>query len=154
VLVALSLRSSDSTGSLSLFLSFFSLFPSSSDSCCTILFWRGAPAPPSCFNLFALPVIIEDNRQAVLGRSDDDDFTVLGLRQFFRGLDALPLEEARGDALRDDLLEVGNPSRFDSLSLGLLLLLLEHELHLLALLLALHLDLHGVYELVRQLYRL
>src|SRR5262245_30525214 len=77
-------------------------------------------------------LVAEDDRQAVLARADHDDFRVGALGDLHRRLDALPLQELLGDPLRDDALEVGDALRFDPLALGLLALLLEHELHPLA----------------------
>jgi hypothetical protein len=60
-----------------------------------------------------------------------------------RTFDALPAEELFGDALRDDLLEVGDALGLDDLALGLGLLPLQHPRHPLRLLLGPQLLLDG-----------
>src|SRR5687768_9403029 len=95
-------------------------------------------------------VSAEDDRQSVLAAPDDHDLRVLAHGELFRRLDSLPLEESRADSGRDDPLEVRDPLGFDPLSLRLLRLLLEHELHLLGFLLAPELLLDGVGDDVRK----
>src|SRR5215468_3722168 len=92
----------------------------------------------------------EDERQAALRVADDDDLRVRAQREFLGRLDALQLEDHRREALLHDLLKVRDALGLDALSLGLLLLLLEDELHLLGLLLALQLLLDRVRDELRQ----
>src|SRR6185312_2008115 len=97
-----------------------------------------------------LLVAAEHPRQPGLRVADDDDLRVGTRRQLFRRLDALPLEQLLADPRRDDALEVGDALCLDALALGLLLLLLQHELHLLGFLLAPQLFLNRVREHRRQ----
>ena len=86
----------------------------------------------------------ENDREARLGIPDDDDLRIRAARQLFGRFDPLPFEQLRADALRHDPLEVGDALGLDALALGLLLFLLQHEFHLLRLLLAPQLLLDGV----------
>jgi hypothetical protein len=70
-------------------------------------------------------VAAEHQRQPRFRVAHDDDLGIRAGRQLLGRLDALPLEELRADALRDDSLEVGDALRFDALPLRFLLLLLQ-----------------------------
>src|SRR5258708_34783760 len=71
----------------------------------------------------------QNQRQSILVVANDDDLSVYALGKIFRGLDSLPFQELRADALRDDLLEVANALGFNALALGFLRFLLQAEVH-------------------------
>src|SRR5262249_3846108 len=64
--------------------------------------------------------ISEDDRQAILRITDDNNLRIRGLRELQGGLDASPSHIRIGNALTHDLFEIPDSLFFDLLSLGFL----------------------------------
>src|SRR5215470_508417 len=74
-------------------------------------------------------LLSEDERQAVLSAAHHNHLAVRTLGQSFRRLNPFPLQQLRADSLSDDLLEVADALRFDSLALRFLRFFLQAEIH-------------------------
>src|SRR5262245_3730236 len=98
----------------------------------------------------SLLLVPQNNRQTGLRAPDHDHFRIRAVGQLLGGFDAFPLEQLGADALRHDPLEIGDALRLDALALRLLLLLLQHELHLFGFLLAPQLFLNRIRHHGRQ----